>query len=76
MNDAPKTPLIFANKVIHVFVDHLLGRGVEDRDCMVMRMVFNRCGGEWTRIGAGDPVHLGLLMRIVKAWGKAEKKDA
>lgn len=80
MDDHEEAPLFFANKVIHKFVDNLLGRDIDGEQCQAIRVVFRRCQGQWTGILAGDPVHIGLLIRLIKAWGKShpkkEKSDA
>jgi hypothetical protein len=70
MDDAEKTPLLFADKVIHRFVDNLLGRGVSGDQSKAIRVVFRHCGGQWDQIVSGDPIHIGLLMKLVQVWGK------
>ena len=77
MEEDEKTPLLFANQVVHKFVDNLLGRGIESKQIESIRVVFRRCGGEWSRIVYGDPVHVGLLIRLVQAWGRTvqEKQE-
>lgn len=70
MDDEQETPLLFANKVIHKFVDNLLGRPIDRNQAFSIRVVFRRCGGEWSRILSGDPVHIGLLIRLIQAWGR------
>jgi hypothetical protein len=72
MDDPEKTPLFFANKVIHKFVDNLLGRDIDGKQCQAIRVAFRRCHGQWSSIVAGDPVHVGLLIRLIQAWGKAQ----
>lgn len=77
MDEKEKPPLLFADKVVHKFVDNLLGRGIDGKQLASIRVVFRRCGGEWSRILAGDPIHIGLLIRLVQAWGQLnEKKNA
>lgn len=71
MDAEPETPLLFANKVIYKFVDNLLGRPVDRDQASTLRVVFRRCGGEWSRIVSGDPVHIGLLIRLIQAWGRS-----
>jgi hypothetical protein len=75
MDDPEETPLFFANQVIHKFVDNMLGRGIDSKQCQVIRVVFRRCGGQWFRVVGGDPVHIGLLIRLIKGWGEAQAKD-
>lgn len=72
--DSARTPLLFANKVIHKFVANLLAREITGRGVEAIRLVFRRCGGQWVRIVEGDPVHTGLLIRLVQAWGRSAKK--
>jgi len=74
MDDPEKTPLFFANKVIHKFVDNLLGRSIDSKQCQAIRVVFRKLGGQWAQVVAGDPVHVGLLIRIIKGWGKSQQK--
>jgi hypothetical protein len=71
MDDQEVTPLLFANKVIHKFVSNLLGREIDGKGASTIRVVFRNCGGDWQRILGGDPVHIGLLLKLVQAWGKA-----
>jgi len=76
MDEKEPSPLLFADKVVHKFVDNLLGRGIDGEQLASIRVVFRRCGGEWSSILAGDLVHIGLLIRLVQAWGNLnEKKD-
>jgi hypothetical protein len=77
MDEKKESPLLFADKVVHKFVDNLLGRSIDGKQLGAIRVVFRRCGGEWSSILAGDPVHIGLLIRLVQTWGNLnEKKDA
>lgn len=71
MDDAPKPPLVFANRVIRQFVDHLVGEDIitTKTDYTVMRLVFRWCGGSWEMINHGDIVHNRLLATIISAWG-------
>jgi hypothetical protein len=73
MDDPEKTPLFFANKVIHKFVDNLLGMDIDAKQCQAIRVVFRRCQGQWVGVHAGDPVHIGLLIKLIQAWGKTQK---
>ena len=71
--DSPKNPpLVFANRIIRQFVDHLLGsdRQVSQRDFQVIRLVFRRGGGAWEDLYGGDVKHLVLLENVIKSWGK------
>lgn len=77
MDDCPgNTPLFFANKVIHRFVDNLVGKPIKVDQVDTIKVVFRRCGGEWARIVSGDPVHVGLLIRLVQAWGRLNAKGS
>ncbi len=71
MNDPPKSPLSFANKVIRQFVDNLLGSNVivSPKDYTVLRVVFRRCGGKWEQLNHGDILHSQLLTKILSSWG-------
>lgn len=75
MDCTQPTPLFFANKVIHRLVDNLLGCEIDGKQVETIRVVFRRCGGEWTRIVSGDPVHIGLLIKLVQAWGRTRQKQ-
>lgn len=70
-NDTDKV-LYFADKVIHRFVDNLVGRKIQDNECRGIRLVFRYCGGRWDRIVVGDPIHIGLLMQLVQIWGRMQ----
>ncbi len=72
MDDAPSPPLVFANRVIRQFVDHIVGDDVLvlPHDYTVLRVVFRSCQGSWERVSHGDIVHNRLLARIVSVWGK------
>lgn len=70
MEDIETTPLLFANKVIQKFVENLLGQDIDPPDASTIRVVFRQCGGDWARVLHGDPVHIGLLLKLITAWGK------
>jgi hypothetical protein len=76
MDEKEKPPLLFADKVVHKFVDNLLGRDIDGEQLAAIRVVFRRCGGSWSGILAGDPVHIGLLIRLVQAWGNVNENAA
>jgi hypothetical protein len=76
--DGPsKLPLVFANRVIRQFADHLLGEDVFllPEDYRALRLVFRWCQGSWERLELGDIVHNRLLVTIITTWGKKPKKD-
>lgn len=76
MDDAPAVPLVFAERVIRQFVDHLLGGGtVRPRDYMVMRLVFRKLGGSWDKIVHGDIEQITMLEKVVTNWGKRRPKE-
>lgn len=66
-----KPPLVFANRVIRMFVDQL----VDDKmvilpdDYTAMRVTFRHKQGTWQALSAGDPQQVQLMADIVKAWG-------
>jgi hypothetical protein len=72
MDDLPWTPKVFANKVILQFVQHILSDDmvIEPEDYMVLRLVYQKAGGSWDQLASGDVVMLGLLQKIISAWGK------
>ena len=72
MDPVKKPPVVFADRVIRMFVDHSLGSDVviEPRDFQVIRVVFRHCQGVWEKILSGDIVHTCLLERIITNWGK------
>ena len=61
-------PTLFANWVVSIFADHLLGRELDAKDYTAIRAVFRRCGGSWSQVGSGNIVHMGVLMKILRAW--------
>ena len=71
MDDQQKPPLVFANRIIRQFVDHLVGENttILPQDYLVLRTVFRWCQGSWERVGHGDIVHNRLLASILTAWG-------
>jgi hypothetical protein len=76
MEDESKTPpLAFANQVIRMLADHLLGEDAKLnlRAYRLIRIVFRRLGGSWFELCQGAPAHTNLLIEAVKAWGQARK---
>lgn len=71
MDDPESTPLAFANQVIKMFAEHLLGdkAKLNLRAYRVIRVVFRRIGGSWFEVCQGSPQHTQLLIESVKAWG-------
>lgn len=69
MDDAPLVPLVFANRVIRQFADHLLGGvTIKPKDYAVMRLVFRKMGGNWEALVHGDVNQLTLLEKVVTRW--------
>lgn len=79
MDQPERPPLVFANRVIRQYADHLVGDDVMilPNDYAVIRMVFRWCGGSWERLDHGDIVHNRLLAKILTTWGSkaSRKKD-
>lgn len=71
MDDAPSLPLVFANRVIRQFADHLLGGDIviEPKDFMVLRIIFRKLGGKWWDLSRGSIAQLVLLEKILTNWG-------
>lgn len=67
---APKPPILFANRVIRMMVDHSAGEEyiTMPEDYTVMRVTFRRLGGSWEAAAKGDVKHLKILRKIVEAW--------
>ncbi len=72
MDDPATPPLVFANRVIRLFADHLLGADilVEPRDYQIMRLIYRKLGGKWVDLMEGNIVQMVLLEKIVTRWGK------
>lgn len=72
-SDTP--PLAFANQVIKMLANHLLGdkAKVDLAGYRLIRIVFRKLGGSWFQLCAGSPRHLGLLIECVKGWGKRNR---
>lgn len=82
MDDQPKPPLVFANRVIRQFVDHLVGPDViiEPRDYQILRLIFRKLGGNWWDLIHGSIAQATLIEQVVVNWGqrpdrKREKED-
>jgi hypothetical protein len=71
--EEPKDPpIVFANRVIRQFADHLLGNDliIEPKDFMVIRVVFRKLGGNWVDLIQGNIKQLEVLERVLTNWGK------
>jgi hypothetical protein len=76
MDDAVWAPKVFANKVIFMFVQHVLAEDmvVEQKDYQTIRLVFRWAGGSWDALANGDVAMLELLQKIITAWGKMPER--
>lgn len=72
MDAPPQPPRQLANRIIRQFVDHLFGEDMEVRrnDFMAIRTVFRQMGGSWQSIDDGSKDAIGILEKVVVAWGK------
>ena len=72
MDDSPTPPLVFANRVIDQFLEHLFGGEIkaDDKDYQSIRTVFRWCGGNWEKLATGDMGQIQLLQTVVTSWGK------
>jgi len=79
VNDRPKQPSIFANKVIRQLVEHLFADGfkIKADDYAAIRVVFRSLGGSWDQLGLGSMAQMDLLTKVVTGWSKLphEKKS-
>lgn len=71
MDPAKKPPLVFANRVIRMLVDHLVDEHIQvlPNDYTAMRVTFRRLGGAWEKLTVGDIKTARLLAHIVTTWG-------
>lgn len=71
-----KPPLVFANRLIRMMVDHSGGEDmiILPDDYTVMRMLFRRAKGDWEKVSLGDPVQTRKLHTIVTAWAKMPER--
>ena len=53
-----ESPIVLANRVLRLFVDHLLGEDMltMPQDYTVLRVAFRKCGGSWDHVVHGDIV--------------------
>lgn len=77
--DSPKPPLVFANRVVRMILDHLHGPDMvaEDNDYATIRLAFRKSGGNWEALWQGDKKQNELLKTIVNAWAQmpGRKRD-
>lgn len=71
MDESKPPPIVFANQVVQMFANHLLGDKAKlNRQAYgLIRVVFRRLGGSWFELCQGNPQHTQLLLESVKAWG-------
>ena len=74
-DDSKPPPLAFANQVIELLAQHLLGEDVElePEAFRSIRIVFRKLGGSWFEVCLGSPKHTDLLIECVKAWGSTDR---
>ncbi len=76
MDDAPSVPLVFANRVIRQFADHLgVTRTIKPKDYLIIRLIFRKLGGQWERFIHGDIQQITTLEKVITNWGKAQKPE-
>lgn len=70
MDDRPKPPRIFANKVIKQLVSHMFADGpkLKAKDYDAIRVTFRTLKGSWDQLGHGDLKQLELLQQVIAAW--------
>ena len=69
-------PILVANRLIRMSVDHLVGEDmvVLPDDYIALRAVFRKCKGSWERLSKGDVVHSQLLAKIITAWAQMPER--
>lgn len=79
MDTPQKPPLVFANRVIRMMVDHSGGEEMVTLpdDYTALRVAFRRLGGSWERVMHGDMPQIRMLRKVVDTWCKmpGRKKD-
>jgi len=77
MDEERNTPLIFANRLIRMMVDHVGGEDmvVLPHDYTVMRVLFRKAKGSWEKVSHGDIVQTRTLNAIVSAWAKMPARN-
>ena len=70
--DGPKPPLLFANRVVRMLIDHLYGPDLiaTDEDYSLIRLTFRKLQGSWEQVWQGDTKQNLLLKNCVNAWAK------
>ena len=74
-DDSEEPPLAFANQVVKMLAEHLLGEDakLDLAAYRVIRVTFRKLGGSWVQLCSGSPRHMSLLIECVKAWGKRKR---
>lgn len=74
-DDSEPPPLVFANQVIQMLGNHLLGEEAKltHQAYRQVRLVFRKLGGSWVEVCGGSPKHMNLLIECVKAWGERNR---
>lgn len=79
MDCQPDPPLLFANRIIRQFVDHMGGGDLvmEEPDFQAVRILFRRLGGAWEKVLGGDMADMDRLKKVITAWSTlpGRKKD-
>lgn len=72
MDDAEQQPLVFANRVIRQYTDHVVGDDaiLLPKDYQVIRLVFRWLNGSWEKLEQGDMIQNRLLQKVITVWGK------
>jgi hypothetical protein len=70
MGNEKPPPLEFANQVIAMFAENLMGRSdLKPEDYSVIRVTFRKLGGSWFELCQGNILQLMLLEQTIQAWG-------
>jgi len=77
VDDRPKPPKIFANRVIKQLVGHMFADGfkLKTKDYEAIRVTFRALKGSWDQLGLGDMEQLELLQNVVTAWAALQKES-
>lgn len=76
MDSQQPPPILFANRLIRMSVDHLAGADmiILPDDYIALRAVFRKCNGSWELLSKGDIVHSRLLATLVTAWSSMPER--
>ena len=72
MDDRPKPPKVFANKVIKQLIEHMIADDfkVKAADYTAIRVVFRSLGGSWDQLGLGSMRDLDMLQKVIMGWSQ------